>query len=254
MNIRLLLVDDNILFRKGLAALLSLQPDLSVVGDLGSGKEAAQVAMSLEPDILLIDIRLTGINGLDTAVQIKRRLPQVKAIILTNSRTEDHVRAALHGGIDGYILKDASLEELMIAIRSVATGKKYLSPDVSLLVVESFLHPEQAHSKSSPLELLTKCERCILQLIAEGRTNRSAAEFLCVSPKTVEKHRARLKQKLGLHSTTDLLLAAVELGLIERPVSFLRLMENDPLPMNIAETELHQIENGMIAGGPPPSI
>lgn len=254
MNIRLLLVDDNILFRKGLAALLSLQPDLSVVGDLGSGKEAAQVAMSLEPDILLIDIRLTGVNGLDTAVQIKRRLPQVKAIILTNSRTEDHVRAALHAGIDGYILKDASLEELMIAIRSVATGKKYLSPDVSLLVVESFLHPEQAHSKSSPLELLTKCERCILQLIAEGRTNRSAAEFLCVSPKTVEKHRARLKQKLGLHSTTDLLLAAVELGLIERPVSFLRLMGNEPLPMDIAETELHQIENGMIAGRPPPSI
>lgn len=254
MNIRLLLVDDNILFRKGLAALLSLQPNLSVVGDLGSGKESAQVAMNLEPDILLIDIRLTGINGLDTAVQIKRRLPQVKTIILTNSRTEDHVRAALHAGIDGYILKDASLEELMIAIRSVATGKKYLSPDVSLLVVESFLHPEQVNVKSSQLELLTKRERGILQLIAEGRTNRSAAEFLNVSPKTVEKHRASLKQKLGLHSTTDLLLAAVELGLIERPVSFLRLMGHDPLPMDIAETELNQIENGMIAGGPPPSI
>lgn len=234
MNIRLLLVDDNILFRKGLAALLSLQPDLSVVGDMSSGKEAAQVSMSLEPDILLIDIRLTGINGLDSAVQIKRRLPQVKAIILTHSRAEDHVRAALRAGIDGYILKDASLEELMIAIRSVATGKKYLSPDVSGQVVESFLHPGQAHSKSSQLELLTKCERCILQLIAEGRTNRSAAEFLCVSPKTVEKHRARLKQKLGLHSATDMLLAAVELGLIERPVSFLRLMGNNPLPLDIA--------------------
>ncbi|MDO8251740.1 MAG: response regulator transcription factor, partial [Rhodoferax sp.] len=224
MNTRLLLIDDNILFRKGLAALLSLQPDLSVVGDVGSGKEAAQVSMRLEPDILLIDIRLTGINGLDSAVQIKHRLPQVKAIILTNSRTEDHVRAALHAGIDGYILKDASLEELMIAIRCVATGKKYLSPDVSVQFVESFLHPEQVHSKSSQLNRLTKCERCILQLIAEGRTNRSAAEFLSVSPKTVEKHRARLKQKLGLHSATDLLLAAVEMGLIERPVSFLRLM------------------------------
>lgn len=234
MTIRLLLVDDNLLFRKGLAALLSLQPDLSVVGDLGSGKEAAQVSMSLEPDILLIDIRLTGINGLDSAVQIKHRHAQVKAIILTNSRSEDHVRAALRAGIDGYILKDASLEELLIAIRSVATGKKYLSPDVSGQVVESFLHTGQGNSKSSQLELLTNRERGILQLIAEGRTNRSAAEFLSVSPKTVEKHRASLKQKLGLHSTTDMMLAAVELGLIERPVSFSRLMGHAPLPLDLA--------------------
>lgn len=247
MNTRLLLVDDNILFRKGLAALLSLQPDLSVVGDVGSGKEAVHVSMSLEPDILLIDIRLTGINGLDSAVQIKHRLPQIKAIILTNSRTEEHVRAALHAGIDGYILKETSLEELIIAIRSVAIGKKYLSPDVSVLVVESFLHPEQAHPRYSQLELLTKCERCILQLIAEGRTNRSAAEFLSVSPKTVEKHRASLKHKLGLHSATDLLFAAVELGLIERPVSFSRLMGNPPQRLDIPQAGRHRIGDDMDA-------
>lgn len=234
MNIRLLLVDDNILFRKGLAALLSLQPDLSVVGDLGSGQEAAHISMSIEPNILLIDIRLTGINGLDSAVQIKRRHLQLKAIILTNSRAEEHVRAALRAGIDGYILKDASLEELLIAIRSVATGKKYLSPDVSGQVVESFLHTEKANSKSSQLELLTNRERGILQLIAEGRTNRSAAEFLSVSPKTVEKHRASLMHKLGLHSATDMMLAAMEMGLIERPVSFSRLMGNPPQPLDMA--------------------
>ncbi len=234
MNIRLLLVDDNILFRKGLAALLSLQPDLSVVGDLGGGKEAAQISMSIKPDILLTDIRLTGINGLDSAVQIKRRHLQLKAIILTSLRSEDHVRVALRAGIDGYILKDASLEELLIAIRSVASGKKYLSPDVSGQVVESFLHTEQANSKSSQLELLTKRERGILQLIAEGRTNRSAAEFLSVSPKTVEKHRASLMHKLGLHSATDMLLAAVELGLIEQPVSFSRLMGNPSQSLNAA--------------------
>lgn len=233
MNIRLLLVDDNILFRKGLAALLSLQPDLSVVGDLGSGQEAAHISMSIEPNILLIDIRLTGINGLDSAVQIKRRHLQLKAIILTNSKAEEHVRAALRAGIDGYILKDASLEELLIAIRSVATGKKYLSPDVSGQVVESFLNTEQVHSKSSQLELLTHRERGILQLIAEGRTNRSAAEFLSVSPKTVEKHRASLMHKLGLHSATDMLFAAVEMGLIELPVSLSRLMGNPPQPLDM---------------------
>jgi DNA-binding NarL/FixJ family response regulator len=248
MNIRLLLVDDNILFRKGLAALLSLQPDLSVVADLCCGKEATQVAVSLAPDILLIDIRLTGINGLDSAVQIKHRLPQIKTIILTHSRTEDHVRAAMHAGIDGYILKDAHLEELTIAIRCVASGKKYLSPDLSAQFVQSFLHPGQAHPKSPQLERLTKCERCILQLVAEGRTNRSAAEFLNVSPKTVEKHRARLKQKLGLHSATDLLLAAVELGLIERPVSFLRLTNHDPLPPDTGIADRYQRGDDMIAG------
>lgn len=249
MNIRLLLIDDNVLFRKGLAALLALQPDLLVVGDVGSGKEGAHVSLLIRPDIILIDIRLTGTNGLDSAVQIKHRLPQIKAIILTNSRIEDHVRAALHAGMDGYILKDASLEELLIAIRHVAIGKKYLSPEVSVLVVDSFLHPEQARPKASQLELLTKRERSVLQLIAEGHTNRSAAQFLCVSPKTVEKHRASLKQKLGLHSATDLLLAAVELGLIERPTSVLRLMGRVPSPMEIKKTDRYRIGDEMLAIG-----
>jgi DNA-binding NarL/FixJ family response regulator len=230
MSIRLLLVDDNVLFRKGLAALLSQQPDLSVVDDLSSGREATQASSSLEPDVIIMDIRLSGSSGLDIAAQIKRRQPQVKVIMLTSSRTEEYVRAALRLGIDGYVLKDASLEELLIAVRSVARGKKYLSPDVSGHVVESFLHPEQSNSKSSQLDILTNRERGILQLIAEGRTNRSAAEFLCVSPKTVEKHRASLMQKLGLRNATEMTLAAMEMGLIERPSSFSRLMgSNSPL-------------------------
>lgn len=248
MNIRLLLIDDNILFRKGLAALLSLQPDLSVVGDVSSGKEGAHVSLIIRPDIILIDIRLTGSNGLDFAVQIKNRLPHIKAIILTNSRIEDHVRAALHAGIDGYILKDASLEELLIAIHHVAIGKKYLSPDVSVVVVDRFLHPEQAGPKTSRLELLTKRERSVLQLIAEGHTNRSAALLLCVSPKTVEKHRASMKQKLGLHCATDLLLAAVELGLIERPMSISRLMGDAPSRADNTEVDRYRIGDGMLAG------
>lgn len=248
MNIRLLLIDDNILFRKGLAALLSLQPDLLVVGDVASGKEGALASLTIKPDIVLIDIRLTGINGLDSAVRIKHRLPQIKAIILTNSKTEDHVRAALHAGIDGYVLKDSSLEELLIAIRHVANGKRYLSADVSVLVVDRFMRPEQARSRCSQLELLTKRERSVLQLIAEGNTNRSAAQFLCVSPKTVEKHRASLKQKLGLHSVTDLLLAAVELGLIERPNSIIRLMGALP-PVHMGAGERYAVGDDALALG-----
>lgn len=224
MNIRLLLVDENTLFRKGLASLLTQQPDLTVVGDLSSGREATQVFSGLEPDVIVIDIRLSDSSGLDIAAQLKRRQTQVKILILTSSKMEEHVRAALRQGVDGYVLKDASLEELLIALRSVAMGKKYLSPDVSGHVVESFLHPEQASGKSSRLDQLTSRERGILQLIAEGRTNRSAAEFLCVSPKTVEKHRASLMQKLGLRNAAEMTLAAMEMGLIERPKSFTRLM------------------------------
>jgi DNA-binding NarL/FixJ family response regulator len=224
MTIRLLLIDDNTLFRRGLNALLSQQPDLTVVDEFSNGRDAIQAANKLEPDVIIMDIRLTGGSGLDVAAQIKRHQSQLKVVMLTALRTEEYVCAALRIGIDGYVLKDASLEELLIAIRSVARGKKYLSPDVSGHVVESFLHPEHSNDKSSQLDVLTSRERSILQLIAEGRTNRGAAEFLCVSPKTVEKHRASLMQKLGLRNAAEMTLAAMEMGLIERSSSFSRLM------------------------------
>jgi DNA-binding NarL/FixJ family response regulator len=224
MTIRLVIIEDNILFRRGLHALLSQQSDLTVLDEFASGRDAIQATNRLEPDVMIMEMRLASGSGLDVASQIKRHQPQLKVIMLTSSRTEEHVRAALRLGIDGYVLKDASLEELLIAVRSVARGKKYLSPDVSGHVVESFLHPEHTNDKSSQLDILTNRERSILQLIAEGRTNRSAAEFLCVSPKTVEKHRASLMQKLGLRNAAEMTLAAMEMGLIERPISFSRLM------------------------------
>jgi len=223
MSIRILLVDDNHLFRKGLAALISANPEFTVVGDLRSGKEAVQALASVEPDVVLMDIMLSGVNGLETVAVIKRRQPNVRVVLLTSFRAEEYVRAALRVGADGYVLKDATLEELMMSLRSVALGKKYLSPDVSSHVVESFLHPEQASAKSSHLERLTNRERSILQLIAEGRTNRGAAEFLSVSPKTVEKHRASLMHKLGLRNAAELTLIAMEMGLIESPLLTSRL-------------------------------
>lgn len=226
MNTKLLLLDENLLFRKGLSALLAQQNDLLIVDDCETGGEAVQVSSVLEPDVVVMDIRLNGRSGLDIAEQLKRRHTQIRILILTGARNEEYVRSALRVGIDGYILKDASLEELLIAIRSVSKGKKYLSPDVSGHLVESFLHPE-ANGKSSRLDALTNRERGVLQLIAEGRTNRGAAEFLCVSPKTVEKHRASLMQKLGLRNATEMTLVAMEMGLIERPVSFARLMGGD---------------------------
>ena len=178
MSIRILLVDENNLFRKGLAALLGTEPDFSVVGDLGGGKEALKASLQLEPDIVLMDIMLAGVNGLETGAQIKRRQPHVRVVLLTTFKTEEYVRAALKFGADGYVLKDATFEELQMSLRSVAMGKKYLSPDVSAHVVDSFLRPDQLRLGSSKLEALTTRERSVLQLVAEGRTNRGAANFL----------------------------------------------------------------------------
>ena len=145
-------------------------------------------------------------------------------MVLTSFKTEDYIRAALRVGADGYVLKDVTLDELQIALRSVAMGKKYLSPDLSARVVDSFLNPQPPGGQLSRLESLTSRERNIMQLIAEGRTNRGAAEFLSVSPKTVEKHRATLMQKLGLRNVAELTMAALEFGLIERPISLATLL------------------------------
>ena len=229
MSIRVLLVDENTLFRLGLSALISASDEFAIVAHVSSGKEAVQATLNLNPDVVVMDIVLMGINGLESVRQIKRRQPQVKVVMLTKFRTEDYVREALRAGADGYVLKDASFDELVMALRAVAQGKNYLSPDVSGHVVQRFLHPEAKATDGSRLEMLTRRERSILQLIAEGRTNRTAAEFLSISPKTVEKHRATLMQKLGLRNAIELTLAAVELGLIERPFAIARLMKDSAI-------------------------
>ncbi len=219
MRMDLVIIEDNQLFRKGLGALLSQQSDLKISADMPSGRDVVQNVVRLEPNVLILDAKLTGSSGLDIAAQVRHRKPQIKTLILTDSRSEEQVHAALRIGVDAYLLKDATLDELLFAIRSVAQGKKYISPDVSNHLVSGFLHPEQSRlqEKPSKLNLLSTRERSVLQLIAEGRTNRSAAEFLSVSPKTVEKHRASLMLKLGLKNATDMVLTAIELGLIERP-------------------------------------
>jgi DNA-binding NarL/FixJ family response regulator len=223
MSIRVLLVDDNNLFRKGLAALISAHPDFTVVADVSTCKQAVQASLHIDPDVVVTDIALGGVNGLECVAELKRRQPHVRIILLTSLRTEGHVRAALRIGADGYLLKNATIEEVQLALRNVAMGKKYLSPDVSEHVFDTFLHPQRSQGPLSRLDRLTTRERSILQLVAEGRTNRGAAEFLSVSPKTVEKHRATLMRKLGLRNAAELTMVAIELGLVERPDSLARL-------------------------------
>lgn len=219
MKKTILLVDGNNLFRKGLASLLHADGEFSVIGDLCGGQEVIEASKRLKPAIVLIDTMLQGLDGLEIGARIKRGQPMVGVVMLTAVRSEEYVGAALRFGADGYVLKDATVSELLMALRSVSMGKKYLSPDVSAHVVEIFLNPRSPRAPGSRLEQLTHRERSVLKLVAEGRTNRGAAAFLSVSPKTVEKHRANLMHKLGLRNAGELTLAALELGLIERPGS-----------------------------------
>jgi DNA-binding NarL/FixJ family response regulator len=231
MKSRILIAEDHNLLRQGLRSLVSSLPDFEVVGEGRDGKEAVRQAISLTPDLILMDLSMPGMNGIEATAQIKRRMPGVKIVALTAYKTDEYVREALRAGADGYILKDASYDELVMALRSVIGGKKFLSPDVSGHLVDTYLHGERGEAKAAPWDKLTARERSILKLIAEGRTNRAAAEFLNVSPKTVEKHRANLMRKLGLRNVAELTLVALESGLIERPGSVSRLFNGGTAQM-----------------------
>jgi DNA-binding NarL/FixJ family response regulator len=225
MSHRVLLVDDHALFRQGLRALMSGQTEFQICGEAADGKSAYDEALAHQPDIVLTDIALPGVDGMQAAGNIKRRMPSVRVVILTSSKSDDHLRQSLKVGVDGYVLKDASYDELIMALRSVVVGKRYLSPDVSGHLVNEYLNPGRSGEAKSPLNVLTNRERSILQLIAEGRSNRTTAEFLSVSTKTVEKHRANLMRKLGLRNSGELMLVAVEMGLISRPGTVSRLVD-----------------------------
>lgn len=223
MKHRVLIVEDHHLLRQGLRAMVAALPDFDVIAEAKDGKEAIRQAVALQPDLILMDLSLPLMSGIEATAQIKGRIPRVRIIALTAFKTEEYVHEALRAGVDGYVMKDVSYEELLAALRSVMAGKKFLSPDVSGQLVSTFLQRSTTPRPSSPWEKLTGRERGILKLIAEGRTNRSTAEFLNVSPKTVEKHRGNLMRKLGLANVGELTLVALERGLIERPSTVARL-------------------------------
>jgi DNA-binding NarL/FixJ family response regulator len=226
MKHRVLIVEDHHLLRQGLRAMVAALPDFDVIGEAKDGKDAVRQAVALQPDLILMDLSLPLMTGIEATSQIKERLPHVRIIALTAYKTEEYVHQALRAGVDGYVMKDVSYEELLAALRSVMAGKKFLSPDVSGQLVNTFLQSGATPRPISPWEKLTVRERVILKLIAEGRTNRSAAKLLNVSPKTVEKHRGSLMRKLGLANVGELTLVALERGLIERPSTVSRLFGN----------------------------
>jgi DNA-binding NarL/FixJ family response regulator len=212
---RILIAEDHSLLREGLRSMIAAVPNFEVVGEARDGKEAVHLALSLQPDVIMMDLSMPSMGGIEATVQIKRRNPQIKIIALTVYKSAEYVQEALKAGVDGYVLKDSTYAELVTAIQSVLDGKKFLSPDVAGQVVNRYLTGAPVDKATNPWDKLTTRERSIIKLVAEGRTNRAAAEYLNVSPKTVEKHRASLMQKLGLKNATDLVLLALQQGWVE---------------------------------------
>ena len=213
---RVLIVDDHTLLRAGLRALLAQDPSIEIGGEAADGRDAIRAVGQLSPHLVLMDLTMPGMNGIEAVTEIKRRYPEVRVLVMTLHTSEDFIHASLRAGADGYILKDATHDELRVAIRSVLLGKTYLSMDVSGKVVSGYLGGGKSASGSSVFDTLTHREREILKLVAEGRPNKGIAEFLNLSVKTVEKHRSNLMSKLDVHNAAGLTAFAIEKGLLVR--------------------------------------
>jgi DNA-binding NarL/FixJ family response regulator len=213
-KIRIVLVEDHTILREGLRALLSADPKFEVVGEADDGREAVRRVDKLAPDLVVMDLSMPRMTGMDAIREIKRRHPATKIIALTVHKAEEYLRTTLQAGADGYVLKDATHVELLLAIQNVLKGKTYLSPSVSDTVIEGYLEGKENQIPSPRLGLLSTREREILKLIAEGYKNKEIAADLFISLKTVEKHRANLMKKLDMHNAAALTTFAIEQGLV----------------------------------------
>ena len=215
-KLRIVLADDHTILREGLRSLLTADPDFEVVGEAQDGREAVRCVEKLEPDLLLMDLSMPRMSGMDAIREIKKRYPETRIVALTVHKTEEYLLTTLQAGADGYVLKDATHEELVMAINNVMGGKSYLSPGVSEKVIEGYLEGKESSRSASSWETLSWREREVLKLIAEGYKNKEIAVDLCISLKTVEKHRANLMKKLDLHNAAALTVYAVDRGLVNR--------------------------------------
>jgi DNA-binding NarL/FixJ family response regulator len=213
MNVtRVLLADDHSLVRAGIRSLLEKISGIEVVGEASNGREALELIPTEFPDLVLMDIAMRDLGGLEALPRITKRFPAVKVVILSAHANEEYVIRALRSGAAGYLLKDAATMELELAINAVAQGKTYLSPSISRTVIDSYL--ERIGSTASPIEQLTARQREILQLIAEGKNTKEIAGTLEISVKTVEAHRLQLMARLNIHDVPGLVRYAIRSGLV----------------------------------------
>lgn len=212
--IRVLIADDHAVLRAGLRHLLDAEPDLVVVGETGDGAEVEQLARSLDPDVVIMDVAMPGLGGLACTKRLKEALPRVAVLVLSMYDNREYVRGALAAGASGYILKKTAATELIVAIRAVRRGDLYLDPSVAKDVVSELL-PKRGTEPKRP-GALTERETEVLTLVAQGHTNRRVAELLSISVKTVEAHRSSIAAKLGIKGRAPLVRYALQMGLLAR--------------------------------------
>jgi two-component system, NarL family, response regulator NreC len=212
--LRVLLADDHGIVRRGMRALLETEPGVSVIGEAADGLDALRMCEELHPDLLILDIGMPRLNGIDVAARAQKLQPPPRVIMLSMHADESYVLRALGAGACAYLLKDATDEDLLPALRAVARGKRFFSPAIAGVLAEDYVRQMQARGLDDSYCLLTDREKEVLQLLAEGRANKDVAALLQVGLSTVETHRANLMQKLGLHNTADIVLYAVRKRLV----------------------------------------
>jgi DNA-binding NarL/FixJ family response regulator len=213
---RVLIVEDHRLFREGLKSLLADKTDFEVVGEAGDGLEAIRKIKRRQPNLLLLDLSMPKMNGISVMREIKGQFPEIKILALTIHESDQYVLEAFEAGSDGYCLKDAGRNELMVAIDSVLLGKRYISPSISDNVLEGYLTGRKKLKSKTSWDTITPREREVLKLLGEGYQNKEISDMLHISVKTVEKHRANIMNKLDLHNAAALTAYAIEHGLVTK--------------------------------------
>jgi two-component system response regulator NreC len=213
-KIRVLLAEDHTIVRQGLRSILDGREGIQVVGEAKDGREAVEKAQQLQPDIVLMDLSMPLLSGLEATRQIKSQCPQIEVLVLTMHADEEYVFQILQAGASGYLLKQSAVGELVTAIQVVCEGNSYLSPAISRKIVDEYVRQAREQGKVDPYEQLTDREREVLHLIAEGYSTQKIADLLFISPKTVRGHRSSLTEKLGLHSNAELTRYAIRKGIV----------------------------------------
>jgi DNA-binding NarL/FixJ family response regulator len=213
MDVKILLADDHPIVRRGLRILLQAEPGFVVVGEGSDGIEALQLVERYKPEVLVVDLMMPGLNGLEVLRQCSQLSSHTRVIVLSMHSDEAYVLAALKRGAQGYVLKDSSSNDVIFAVREVVAGRRYLSPPLSERAIDAYLQRGR-EAGNDPYEALSSREREVLHLAAEGRTNREIAEALSISPRTVDAHRANMMHKLDLHHQTELVLYALRRGIL----------------------------------------